>query len=128
MIRFAFLSGLVLVGSTLTFGTPQRLENCLPSGTTMDDIVSISRVESTNTMKKITVEQKLKEIKARCKSGKLVDSAGREIRFYQLQGCWGNPPADYREILSQQEKELEKLRKEYRVIEMTCDPEGTMPH
>jgi len=128
VIRFAFLSGLFLVGGTVIFGTPQRLENCLPSGTTMGDIVSITRVESTNTMKKITVEQKLDEIKARCESGKLVDGAGKQIRFYQLQGCWGNPPADYREILAQQEKELEKLRKEYRVIEMTCDPEGTMPH
>ena len=68
--------------------------------------------------------EKLIELKARCKSGRLVDAAGKQIYFYRLKGCWGNPPVDYQEILDQQGKELEKLRKRYTVIEMTCNPEG----
>jgi hypothetical protein len=78
-------------------------------------------------VKKITVEQKLKELGARCRRGKLVDARGREIRFYHLQGCWGNPPPDYLEILERQRKELETLKKSYTVIEMTCNTSGEMP-
>ena len=67
---------------------------------------------------------KLKELSARCRKHKLVDARGREIRFYQLVGCWGNPPDDYQQQLERQAKELVKLRKRYRVIEMTCNPSG----
>lgn len=73
---------------------------------------------------KITVGQTLKRLKARCRKGRLVDAAGKEIYFYRLQGCWGNPPADYVEILNQQRSELERLRSRYSVIEMTCNPSG----
>jgi hypothetical protein len=66
----------------------------------------------------------LKELKARCRKGKLVDAGGREIRFYQMIGCWGNPPDDYQQQLAHQDKDLARLRKRYRVIEMTCDPAG----
>jgi len=76
------------------------------------------------TIKKTTVEQRLIELDARCDKGKLVDAAGKEIYFYRLKGCWGNPPPDYQEILQRQNEELEKLRKRYTVIEMTCNPEG----
>ncbi len=75
----------------------------------------------------VTVEQKLVELKARCRRGKLVDRSGKEIRFYRLAGCWGNPPADYREILERQRRELEKLKKRYTVIELTCNPDGIDP-
>lgn len=68
--------------------------------------------------------QKLKELKARCRKRKLVDARGREIRFYQLVGCWGNPPDDYQQQLERQAKELAKLRKRYRVIEMMCNSSG----
>jgi len=54
----------------------------------------------------------------------LVDAKGTEIRFYQLIGCWGNPPDDYQEQLARQTKELANLRKRYHVIEMTCDSSG----
>ena len=67
---------------------------------------------------------KLKQLKARCRKGKLVDAKGKEIRFFRLQGCWGNPPEDYQEILTRQAQELENLRKQYRVIEMTCNESG----
>jgi len=62
----------------------------------------------------------LSNLKARCKRGKLVDANGREIYLYRLAGCWGNPPADYRKFFKRQSEELQKLKKHYHVIEMTC--------
>jgi len=72
----------------------------------------------------VTVEQKLRELRARCRRGKLVDASGREIYFYRLQGCWGNPPEDYQQILQRQQQEIQRLKKRYTVIEMTCNPSG----
>jgi hypothetical protein len=68
-----------------------------------------------------TVKQTLKTMKAKCSKGKLVDAKNREIRFYNLQGCWGNPPQDYLEIVENQQKELADLKKKYRVIEISCN-------
>ena len=102
---------------------------CLPKDIKRTDIVSAQLQRPGRPGgAKVTVAQKLKEIKARCRKGKLVDANGKPIYFYQLQGCWGNPPADYQEILSQQQRELEKLRKTYHVIEMTCNPSGEFIH
>jgi hypothetical protein len=106
----------------------QRFQTCLPAGIAATDVVSAQLVKSSNTVKKTTVEQKLIELKARCKSGRLVDATGKQIYFYRLEGCWGNPPPDYQEILERQDQELKKLRKRYRVIEMTCNPEGVQIH
>ena len=105
-----------------------RFQPCLPSGVKPTDIVSVRYDPSRQAVKTITVEDKLTELKARCKKGKLVDAAGKEIYFFRMAGCWGNPPADYQEILEQQNKELEKLRKRYTVIEMTCNPDGVQIH
>ena len=102
----------------------QGFKGCLPAGIDATDVVSAELIKSKMTVKKTTVEQKLNELGARCKNDKLVDSKGAEIVFYRLRGCWGNPPADYQEILQRQNEELEKLRKRYVVIEMTCNPEG----
>jgi hypothetical protein len=74
----------------------------------------------------VTVADKLASLKAHCKKGKLIDAAGREIRFFHLTGCWGNPPEGYQEILEKQNRELIRLRKRYAVIEMTCNPSGEM--
>ena len=104
-----------------------KLEACLPREIKLTDVVSAQRARPNaggEAAKKITVKDKLVELKARCKRGKLVDGAGREIRFYHLTGCWGNPPADYQEILERQSTEIEKLKKRYTVIEMTCNPSG----
>jgi hypothetical protein len=102
---------------------------CLPKEIKADDVVSAQLTRPGRPAgAKITVEQKLKELKARCRKGKLVDANGRQIYFYQMQGCWGNPPAGYQEILSQQASELERLRRRYRVIEMTCNPSGELIH
>jgi hypothetical protein len=103
-----------------------RFQQCLPEGTELTDVVSatIAKPGAELAPKKTTVEEKLIAIKARCKKGKLVDASGKEIYFFRMTGCWGNPPADYQEILQRQNDELEKLRKRYTVIEMTCNPEG----
>ena len=105
-----------------------KTAQCLPTDVSATDIVSAAPVGTTASPKirHVTVAAKLKEVGARCRRGKLVDARGKEIRFYRLQGCWGNPPEGYEEILAQQAKELEELRKRYRVIEMTCNPSGEL--
>jgi hypothetical protein len=120
----------VLLGSCLVTPPSNRFQECLPNGTELTDVVSatITKPGAELATKKTTVEEKLIAIKARCKKGKLVDASGREIRFFRLQGCWGNPPADYQEILARQDEELKKLRKRYTVIEMTCNPDGVQIH
>ena len=99
---------------------------CLPEYVKPTDVVSTKLVQTDGgtLVEKITVAQKLTELKANCKNGKLVDGAGTEIYFYNLTGCWGNPPRNYQEILERQEAKLAILRKQYTVIEMTCNPSG----
>lgn len=128
MQRFAILSPGVFLCLALIMKEPHRFQHCLPPAITMTDVVSAQFDKSTNSVKKITVGQKLTEMKAHCKRGKLVDASGKEIHFYSLTGCWGNPPADYQEILQKQNDELEKLRKRCTVIEMTCNPDGGTLH
>jgi hypothetical protein len=55
-----------------------------------------------------------------------VDAKGKQIHFYRLTGCWGNPPENYQEILDNQQQELARLRRCYRVIEISCNPSGVM--
>jgi hypothetical protein len=126
------MSSLFLLSAALlaTLGpSPSRASNtdsCLPTGIQSTDVVSTRTVRTKNKgeVVKVTVAERLKELKARCRKNKLVDGKGREIRFYPLIGCWGNPPDDYQQQLESQVRELAKLRKRYRVIEMTCDPDG----
>lgn len=106
----------------------QSKYGCLPADIQPDTIVSAALIPSAgNKIQKETVKQRLDKMNARCKAGKLVDVKGREIRFYRLQGCWGNPPADYLEVMDNQQKELAELKKKYTVIELTCNPSGGMP-
>ena len=115
--------------------TPSVTSNwssCLPPDIKLTDIVSAELISFSlsngYTVKKVTVEQKLTELKASCSaSGKLVDGTGREIYFFHLTGCWGNPPFNYQDILAKQRQELEQLRQHYTVIEMTCNPSGIPP-
>jgi len=90
------------------------LARCLPAGITLADVVS----------RGLTVEGRLAQLTARCDGGTLVDDGGKEIRFYRLTGCWGNPPTDAQEILGRQRTELEELSRRYTVIEMTCYADG----
>lgn len=97
--------------------------SCLPEAIQLTDVVSAT-LQGDNLVKTVTVSEKLKELQAACQNGKLVDSLGKEIRFYQLQGCWGTPPPNYSEIMQTQAEELSALEKQYTVITMTCNPGG----
>jgi len=118
----AAISLALTVAVTLCAETVQ----CLPEYVKPTEVVSTRLVQTDGRtlVETITVEQKLAELKANCKNGKLVDGAGTEIYFYKLTGCWGNPPRNYQEIRERQEAELARLRKQYMVIEMTCNPSG----
>ena len=102
----------------------------MPPDIKATDVVSAEPAVSSGgitTVKTITVGQKLIELRAHCRRGKLVDAKGKEIRFYRLTGCWGTPPPDYLKIMQHQADELKELKKKYTVIEMTCNPSGIPP-
>lgn len=106
-----------------------RFASCLPDGIKLGDVVSAQLISSGPTgseVKRVTVEQTLSDLKADCRNGKLVDGHGREIRFYKLTGCWGNPPFNYQDILERQRRDIEDLKKQYTVVEMTCNPDGPL--
>lgn len=116
--------------SFIAFFAIPAIAACLPDGIKETDVVghkSVTNKTGGTQAQKITVKDTLKKLGSRCVKGKLVDRNGREIRFYRIQGCWGNPPADYLEILAEQTKEIEALKKRFTVIEMTCNPEGRPP-
>jgi len=112
----------------ISFAMPSRqFKPCLQEGIKLTDIVSVRTLKSGPdgpVVKKISVNDKLVELRASCKEGKLGDGSGQEIRFYRLAGCWGNPPEDYSEILDRQQNELSELKKRYNVIEIPCDSSG----
>ena len=128
MSRLVILS-VLLFSSCVAKADQSRFAACLPEGIKLGDVVSAQLISSCPTgseVKRVTVEQTLSDLKAQCKDGKLVDSNGREIRFYKLTGCWGNPPINYQEILERQRREIEDMKKQYTVIEMTCNPDGPL--
>lgn len=111
-------------------GTPPLpLAKCLPAGIKLSNVVEATNAGYANGQPvgshKLTVEQKLKDLKATCNSeNKLVDGNGRQIVFYHLIGCWGHPPPDYQERLQKQQREIERLKQQHTVIAMTCNPSG----
>ena len=98
----------------------------LPDGVKLSDEVK-KEVKNDNgkvvSFKIITVEAELKNLGAKYESDKLVDSKGKEIRFYK-------PPVrgasqGYEEDKKQQErdaKELAELQKKYTVIILYVNP------
>ena len=106
------------------------LAACLPPDIKLSDVVEATSAGLVNGqpvgLHKVTVEQRLGELRATCNSdNKLIDGSGKQIVFYRLTGCWGNPPAGAQEILRKQREEIDKLKQQYTVIEMTCNPSGT---
>lgn len=98
-----------------------RIASCLPAEIDLDNTVANEAVSAKQSPKmKPTVRTRLAQLKGRCSKGKLVDGKGRQIRFYHLIGCWGNPPADYLEMLDQQTREIKRLKKRYTVIQIRC--------
>jgi hypothetical protein len=131
LFRFALLINFaVLPASAFAQAAPQSpLAKCLPAGIKLSDVVEATSTGYANGqpagLRKVTVEQKLNDLKATCNSeNKLVDGNGRQIVFYHLTGCWGNPPRNYQELLQKQRGEIERLKRQYTVIEMTCNPSG----
>ena len=93
---------------------------CLPEGYKSTDVVSY-RQKRKGGEGYITIEDRLVELKAHCRDGKLVEGKGKEIRFFKF-ACYGNPPIDYEEQRQKELEALEKLQKKYCVIVMECDP------
>lgn len=110
-----FLAVAVLLISVMT-NTTKDPYPCLPKEVDRKWTV----LNDANQTKALTVEQKLAKLKAKCKKGKLVDEHGKEIRFVQLIGCWGNPPADYQEQIEHQQKEVRDLSEKYTVVQIPC--------
>ena len=121
-MSLVFLSVALLVTLSPALACAGTIDSCLPAGVKSTDVVGV-RVERGKGMT-VTVAEKLRDLKARCRKHKLVDAKGKEIRFYRLVGCWGNPPEDYQQQLQRQTSELAELRRHYRVIELTCNPSG----
>lgn len=95
-------------------------QSCLPSDIKPGEIVVSDSNKPDRAGKPETVRDRLTELKARCRQGKLTDSRGKQIYFLRLIGCWGNPPADYEEQLEEQRTKLRELQKKYTVIQIPC--------
>jgi hypothetical protein len=105
------------------------LAKCLPPEIKLSDVVDSASAGPAKGQSvgrdSVTVEQRLNELNATCSSeNKLVDGNGKQIVFYHLTGCWGNPPEDYQDILQKQRDEINKLKQQYTVIEISCSPSG----
>ena len=119
---------LFLYLSTLAVSSLAQKYPCLQPGVKEDTVVAVLTTNSLNGAEKnkqVTVRQTLTKLKAKCLKGKLVDVKRKEIRFYTLTGCWGNPPEGYLEILANQQKEIADLKKRFKVIEITCNANGS---
>ena len=117
----------ILIGGTSVVGQAKsRWQGCLPQDVEANEVISTEPAAQGRPEKQITVKSRLNQLGARCIGKRLVDSKGKQIHFYRLIGCWGNPPENYQEILDNQQKELAKLRRRYRVIEISCNPRGVM--
>jgi hypothetical protein len=122
MRQLIVLTSLLLLSSCAFAQERSRWQACLPSDVKITDVISVERGKYGNATRKLVVKQRLRQLRAHCHNGKLVDSRKREIYFYRLVGCWGNPPMDYLEVLERQRREIDNLKKRYTVIEMTCNP------
>lgn len=117
---------LIIAGASVAAQGKSRWQSCLPADVKADEVISLTASAAGGAGKKVTVTTKLNEIGARCRGQRLVDAKGKQIHFYRLTGCWGNPPDNYEEILDNQRQELARLRRRYRVIEISCNPSGLM--
>jgi hypothetical protein len=70
----------------------------------------------------ITIAEKLHDLNATCREGKLVDGSGREIRFFWWGPCGGmyRGPEQMMAIHEQESKELADLQSKYTVIQIQC--------
>jgi hypothetical protein len=113
-----FITYLLLLGTGVSSGPKFP---CLPASLTSSDIVSAEWIGGK--LRRVTVQDTLTHMKARCEHEKLVDRNKREIRFYRVQ-CFGAPTTYALETTHRQAEELKALRATYTVITMTCTPDG----
>jgi hypothetical protein len=117
---------LVIMGSFFCCVAPassrDSLSRCLPADIDLDRAVVVEQPKASKegSETRTTVRMRLSQLRARCKNGKLLSSTGRQIRFVALLGCWGNPPENYQEMLTEQAKEIERLKKKYVLIQIPC--------
>jgi hypothetical protein len=109
------LSAILLLCSLFSASASDSI-SCLPKDVTQETVVSGGEFAQ----KTVTVREALGRMGARCEGGKLVDRTGREIYFFHLIGCWGNPPANYQKQLASQDREIESLKGRYTVLEIPC--------
>lgn len=117
---------LIVAGASVAAQARSRWQACLPADVDAAEVIGAEPSSAGGNAKKITVTSKLNQIGARCRAKRLVDAKGKQIHFYRLTGCWGNPPENYQEILENQQQELARLRRRYRVIEISCNPSGVL--
>ena len=118
----------LMAGASLATQGRSRWQECLPADVAADEVIAMEQFGQNQIKKEVTVTSKLSQIGARCRRKRLVDARGKQIHFYRLTGCWGNPPENYQEILDNQQRELARLRKRYRVVEISCNPSGVLLH
>jgi hypothetical protein len=114
-----------MLGKTPLSPHRTNLAACLLEGRTLADVVSAQTIPGTAMeVQTVTVRQTLRSLGARCQNQALVDRTGREIVFFQLQNCWGNPPINHQELVQQQVDAIAALEETNTVIQMTCNPSG----
>ena len=118
----------VIAGASVATQGRSRWQECLPPDVAADEVIGVEQSGQNEIKKKVTVKSRLGQLGARCRGKRLVDARGKQIHFYRLTGCWGNPPENYQEILDNQQRELTRLRRRYRVVEISCNPSGVLLH
>ena len=117
--RKTTLPALVMIfmgAAVATSGQTGGKFRCLSAETNLREKVS----PGASGLRAISLEERLTQLRTRCSRKRLVDSRGREIRIFR-RSCWGNPPADYLEILGKERRRLTTLKRKYTVIEIGCD-------
>lgn len=120
------VTAFIIAGAAAAADAKPRWQSCLPADVEADEVISVEPSLHGRPARELKVATKLNSLGARCRGRQLVDSRRKPIRFFRMAGCWGNPPADYQEIIANQTRELARLRRRYRVIEISCNPSGRM--
>jgi hypothetical protein len=91
----------------------REMERCLPEGLTLETRFAPKGIPFVRDT--ITIREKLLELRAYCKDGKLFDAVGKELYFYHVPE-YGTPPPPG--LLEGQGKYRQMLDEHYHVIDM----------
>jgi hypothetical protein len=106
-----------------TLRDPIAVSACLPSGITLRTVAEYRPTGKVTWVKnseepvydEITVGQKLAELGARAKDGKLYDAGGNEVRIFRGYGGGAKPPPQMIQSLQEERARLKSL---YTVVEI----------